>query len=155
MRVLVLLSTALASLTGTVLAKPEHIRGVSSPVYHLYLQAYPEDKSIPVLGPEASAESFNIAGTIQSANSSLYLGIGSDATSYKTLLFSNGSATDAWGLEGDTIITKQSSSWGRQLNFLVCQMDPSYWQLYLQTGSDMPTGRNCSNYQTIHLPCLC
>ncbi|GKT44923.1 uncharacterized protein ColSpa_05104 [Colletotrichum spaethianum] len=115
MRVLVLLSAALASLAGTVLGKPEQIRSVSSPVYHLYLQAYPKDKSIPVLGPEASAESFNIAGTIQSTNTSLYLGIKSDATSYKTLLFSNASSTDAWGLEGDTIITKQGSSWGRRM----------------------------------------
>ncbi|KAG7054725.1 hypothetical protein JMJ77_0007200 [Colletotrichum scovillei] len=151
----VLLATSLASLAGTVLAKPEKIRGVTDPVYHLYLQAYPKDKSIPVLGPEASAEFFNIAGTIQSANSSSYLNIGGDATSYKTLSLSNASGTSAWGLEGDTIITTQSSSWGRQLNFLVCQLDTSYWQLYLQTGSDVPTGRNCSNYQTIHLPCLC
>ncbi|KAK1633861.1 hypothetical protein CaCOL14_005922 [Colletotrichum acutatum] len=151
----VLLATSLASLAGIVLAKPEKIRGVTDPVYHLYLQAYPKDKSIPVLGPEASAEFFNIAGTIQSANSSSYLNIGGDATSYKTLQLSNASGTSAWGLEGDTIITTQSSSWGRQLNFLVCQLDTSYWQLYLQTGSDVPTGRNCSNYQTIHLPCLC
>ncbi|KAF4785400.1 hypothetical protein HER10_EVM0006022 [Colletotrichum scovillei] len=151
----VLLATSLASLAGTVLAKPEKIRGVTDPVYHLYLQAYPKDKSIPVLGPEASAEFFNIAGTIQSANSSSYLNIGGDATSYKTLSLSNASGTSAWGLEGDTIITTQSSSWGRQLNFLVCQLDTSYWQLYLQTGSDVPIGRNCSNYQTIHLPCLC
>ncbi|KAI3535160.1 hypothetical protein CABS03_06027 [Colletotrichum abscissum] len=154
---LVLLATSLASLAGVVLAKPEKIRGVTDPVYHLYLQAYPKDKSIPVLGPEASAEFFNIAGTIQSANSSSYLNIGGDATSYKTLSLSNASGTSAWGLEGDTIITTQSSSWGRrtELNFLVCQLDTSYWQLYLQTGSDVPTGRNCSNYQTIHLPCLC
>ncbi|KXH65773.1 hypothetical protein CSAL01_09254 [Colletotrichum salicis] len=111
----VLLATSLASLAGIVLAKPEKIRGVTDPVYHLYLQAYPKDKSIPVLGPEASAEFFNIAGTIQSTNSSSYLNIGSDATSYKTLQLSNASGTSAWGLEGDTIITTQSSSWGRQL----------------------------------------
>ncbi|KAF9880751.1 hypothetical protein CkaCkLH20_01793 [Colletotrichum karsti] len=152
---LVLLSTLLASFTGAALAKPEKIRGVSDPVYHLYLQAYAKDKTIAVLGPEASAESFNIAGSIQSANSSSYLNIGSDATSYKTLRFGNASETKAWGLEGDTIITTQGSTWGRQLNFLVCQLDTGYWQLYLQTGSDAPSGRTCSNYQTIHLPCLC
>ncbi|KAK1491810.1 hypothetical protein CABS01_12134 [Colletotrichum abscissum] len=112
---LVLLATSLASLAGVVLAKPEKIRGVTDPVYHLYLQAYPKDKSIPVLGPEASAEFFNIAGTIQSANSSSYLNIGGDATSYKTLSLSNASGTSAWGLEGDTIITTQSSSWGRRM----------------------------------------
>ncbi|KXH38373.1 hypothetical protein CNYM01_09394 [Colletotrichum nymphaeae SA-01] len=111
----VLLASSLASLAGTVLAKPEKIRGVTDPVYHLYLQAYPKDKSIPVLGPEASAEFFNIAGTIQSANSSSYLNIGGDATSYKILSLSNASGTSAWGLEGDTIITTQSSSWGRRM----------------------------------------
>ncbi|KAK1978484.1 hypothetical protein LZ30DRAFT_212382 [Colletotrichum cereale] len=155
MRLLVLLSATLASLAGIALAKPELIRSVSSPIYHLYLQSYPKDTSILVLGPEASAEYFKIAGSIQSANSSLYLGIKSDTTSYKSLLLGKDSV-DAWGLEGDTIMTRQGSSWGRQLNFLACELeDTSYWQLYLQTGSDMPAGRNCSNYQTIHLPCLC
>lgn len=42
-----------------------------------------------------------------------------------------------------------------ELNFLACQLDASYWQLYLQTGSDTPSSGTCSNYQTIHLPCLC
>ncbi|KAI8307753.1 hypothetical protein K4K59_010694 [Colletotrichum sp. SAR11_240] len=117
---LVLLSTLLASVTGVAVAKPEKIRGVSDPVYHLYLQAYPKDKTVPVLGPEASAESFNIAGSIQSANSSAYLNIGSDTTSYKSLKFSNASETTAWGLEGDTIITTQGSTWGRrELTFLL------------------------------------
>ncbi|KAI8283025.1 hypothetical protein K4K56_010842 [Colletotrichum sp. SAR 10_98] len=111
---LVLLSTLLASVTGVAVAKPEKIRGVSDPVYHLYLQTYPKDKTVPVLGPEASAESFNIAGSIQSANSSSYLNIGSDTTSYKSLEFSNASETTAWGLEGDTIITTQGSTWGRR-----------------------------------------
>ncbi|KAF4832066.1 hypothetical protein CGCTS75_v004963 [Colletotrichum tropicale] len=132
---LVLLSTLLASVTSVAVAKPEKIRGVSDPVYHLYLQAYPKDKT--------------------SANSSSYLNIGSDTTSYKSLKFSNASETTAWGLEGDTIITTQGSTWGRQLNFLVCELEQGYWQVYLQTGSDTPSGKTCSNYQTIHLPCLC
>ncbi|KAF6839433.1 hypothetical protein CPLU01_01853 [Colletotrichum plurivorum] len=151
---LVLLSALLAPL---VLAKPEKIRGVRDPIYHLYLQAHPDDPTIAVLGPEASAESFDIAGTIRSANSSSYLNVGGDATSYKTLTFGDASETDAWGLEGDTIITTRESSWGRraELNFLVCQLDASYWQVFLQTGSDAPSGKTCSNYQTIHLPCLC
>lgn len=42
-----------------------------------------------------------------------------------------------------------------ELNFLACQLDANYWQLYLQTGSDTPSSGTCSNYQTIHLPCLC
>jgi hypothetical protein len=43
-----------------------------------------------------------------------------------------------------------------ELNFLVCPSASSgYYNLYLQTGSDTPSGETCSNYQTIHLPCLC
>ncbi|CAJ2511707.1 Uu.00g073320.m01.CDS01 [Anthostomella pinea] len=118
---------ASAALVGPVAvwAKAEQIRAVSDPIFHLYLQAYPEDPTIPVMGPEASSEYYTIAGTIQSTNSSAYLDIaGADTTSYKTLSFSNGSsaATSAWALEGDTIITSTSSDYGRQLNFLACQM---------------------------------
>lgn len=67
-----------------------------------------------VLGPEASSEYFNIDGSIQSTNTSMYLNIGDDSTSYKTLTFEESSSTTAWGLEGDTIITTQSSSYGRR-----------------------------------------
>jgi hypothetical protein len=43
-----------------------------------------------------------------------------------------------------------------ELNFLVCNNPASgYYDLFLQTGSDTPSGKTCSNYQTIHLPCLC
>jgi len=38
---------------------------------------------------------------------------------------------------------------------LVCKADGAYYDLYLQLGSDVPGGRTCSNYQTVHLPCLC
>ncbi|KAK8107559.1 uncharacterized protein PG998_009572 [Apiospora kogelbergensis] len=112
------------------------------------------------MGPESSSEYFNIDGTIRSTNTSRYLSInGDDATSYKTLTFANttagGSGTNVWALEGDTIITGKSSNWGRQLNFLVCKMDGNFWQVYLQTGSATPSGKTCSNYQSLHLPCLC
>ncbi|GAW27288.1 hypothetical protein SAMD00023353_10100150 [Rosellinia necatrix] len=124
---------------------------------------------MPVMGPEASSEYFNIGGgAIQSANSSAYLTVGSDGTSsYKTLRFSSspgaggggGTAPPGWALEGDTIITGTGSAWGRQLNFLVCRVagggGGDLWQVYLQTGSDVPAGRTCSNYQSLHLPCLC
>ncbi|KAI0505335.1 hypothetical protein F5B22DRAFT_528456 [Xylaria bambusicola] len=144
---------------AVVLAKPEQIRGVSSPIFHYYLQAYRQDPKIPVMGPEASSEYFNIAsGAIQSANSSAYLTVGQDSTSYKTLTLSAGTAAAAlgWALEGDTIITGTSSAWGRQLNFLVCKIGSGdYWQVYLQTGSEVPSGKTCSNYQSLHLPCLC
>ncbi|KAI1375992.1 hypothetical protein F4677DRAFT_445707 [Hypoxylon crocopeplum] len=144
-----------AAAVPIALAKPEQIRAVQSPIFHYYLQAYPQDPQIPVMGPEASSEYFNIAGTIQSTNSSLYLNIGGDSTSYKTLTFADAGSTDAWALEGDTIITSTGSSFGRQLNFLVCQLTGQYWQVYLQTGSDTPAGKTCSNYQSLHLPCLC
>jgi hypothetical protein len=43
-----------------------------------------------------------------------------------------------------------------ELNWLVCKSsDAGYYDLYLQLGSDVPSGKSCSNYQTIHLPCLC
>jgi hypothetical protein len=115
------------------------------------------------MGPEKSSEYFNIGGgAIQSANSSAYLTVGSDSTSYKTLKLSSNSSSSSgvvapgWALEGDTIITGTSSSWGRQLNFLACKLGTGdYWQVYLQTGSAVPAGTTCSNYQSLHLPCLC
>lgn len=43
-----------------------------------------------------------------------------------------------------------------ELNFLACRStEGGYYDLFLQTGSDVPSGKTCSNYQTIHLPCLC
>lgn len=43
-----------------------------------------------------------------------------------------------------------------ELNWLVCKATTgNNYDLYLQLGSDTPSGRSCSNYQTIHLPCLC
>lgn len=110
------------------------------------------------MGPEASSQYFNIgSGAIQSANSSAYLTVGSDSTSYKTLKLSPTAGTaPGWALEGDTISTGTSSAWGRQLNFLVCKLGGGdYWQVYLQTGSAVPAGKTCSNYQSLHLPCLC
>ncbi|KAF2741191.1 hypothetical protein EJ04DRAFT_571895 [Polyplosphaeria fusca] len=132
------------------------IRAVQSPVFHLYLQANSKNKTTPVLGPESSAEDFNIGTTIQSKQTSQYLNILTASTSYKPLTFSAAGDTTAWGLEGDTIITTTGSSYGRQLNFLACKSsDANYYDVYLQTGSDTPSGKSCSNYQTLHLPCLC
>ncbi|KAI0156368.1 hypothetical protein GGR57DRAFT_79268 [Xylariaceae sp. FL1272] len=167
----------LAGVATLVVAKPEQIRAVSSPIFHYYLQASPQNgmssvclvyspvctcpvlwpASIPVMGPESSSEYFTIdSGSIQSTNTSAYLAIGSDSTSYKTLTLSSTASAPGWALEGDTIITGTSSTWGRQLNFLVCQMGSAdYWRVYLQTGSDTPSGSSCSNYQSLHLPCLC
>lgn len=118
------LALLLAPLVGFAAAKPEQIRSDQDPVFHYYLQAYPEDKTIPALGPEASSETYNIDGSIQSTNTSMYLNIGNDTTSYKTLTFGNTSSTTAWGLEGDTIITTTSSSYGRRKRVPV---DRGFW----------------------------
>ena len=150
--VAVAVSCAVAAPTA---AKPEKIRGVSSPIYHLYLQSHPQNASLLVLGPEATGETFNIGASIQSTKSNLYINIENDSTSYKTLTLGKNPTTTAWGLEGDTIITTQKSSYGRQLNFVVCALSGGYYQPYLQTGSQTPAGKSCSNYLTLHLPCLC
>ncbi|KNG44928.1 hypothetical protein DDE82_007714 [Stemphylium lycopersici] len=140
----------------TAAATTGKIRGVRDPIYHLYLQANPKNTSTPVLGPETAADEFIIGGTIQSKKTSRYLNVATASASYKPLVWGEKGETTAWGLEGDTIITVQGSSYGRQLNFLACKAtDAGYYDLYLQTGSDTPSGRTCSNYQTIHLPCLC
>ncbi|EDU48231.1 predicted protein [Pyrenophora tritici-repentis Pt-1C-BFP] len=89
------------------------IRGVRDPIYHLYLQASSKNASTPVLGPESAADTFTIGGTIQSAKTSKYLNIGTASTSYKPLVWGATAQTTAWGLEGDTIITVQGSSYGR------------------------------------------
>jgi hypothetical protein len=166
------LVTALAVL-GLALAKPEQIRSDQDPVFHLYLQKYPKNSvslgnsspricgtdteadTLVVLGPQSTSEYFNINGSIQSTNSSLYLNIGADSTSYKTLTFDKTASTTVWGLEGDTIITTKASSYGRQLNFVACKLDGGFWQMYFQTGSAVPSGKQCSNFQSLHLPCLC
>jgi len=70
--------------------------------------------SIPVLGPETAADEFTIGGTIQSKKTSQYLNIATASTSYKPLVWGVTGETTAWGLEGDTIITVQSSSYGRR-----------------------------------------
>ncbi|EUC38939.1 hypothetical protein COCCADRAFT_21688 [Bipolaris zeicola 26-R-13] len=141
---------------ATAAATVGKIRGVRDPIYHLYLQASPKNSSKPVLGPESAAEEFTIGGTIQSKKTNQFLNIATASTSYKPLVWGAKGDTTAWGLEGDTIITTQGSSYGRQLNFLVCNSaDAGYYDLFLQTGSDAPSGKTCSNYQTIHLPCLC
>jgi hypothetical protein len=95
--------------------KPYQLRGVQSPIFHLYLQSLPTAKGTPVMGPEASGEYFNIGSTIQSVNSSLFLNIGpSSGKSYLQLSLDKTANTTAWGLEGDTVITTASSSYGRR-----------------------------------------
>lgn len=70
--------------------------------------------SIAVVGPESSSEYFDLNGTIESVNTTRFLNIGSESTSYKSLTFGNSSSTTAWTLEGDTIVTSTGSTWGRR-----------------------------------------
>ena len=129
----------------------------------------------PVLGPESSSGWFTVGNTIQDTNSTLFLNVDlSPTTSYKPLTLDETAATTTWSLSGDTIITD-----GQQ-NFVVCPISGSeLWNFYLQTGqrkilnsrmflfwsvltclcivilgSEMPTS-SCTNWITIHLPCLC
>jgi len=141
-------STTAASSTPT----GYQIRTVSDPIYHFYLQSL---SGLPVLGPEASGGYFNISGSIRLNSSPYqYLNIVNSTTSYKTLTFDSAPTFTNWALEGDTIITSSSSAYGRQLNFLACPVSTSgYYQLFLQTGSDVPSS-SCIT-QGIHLPCLC
>ncbi|KAG8911110.1 hypothetical protein FRC00_007058 [Tulasnella sp. 408] len=114
------------------------IRTVQDPVYHLYLQ---NDGGTAVIGPEASSGHFTINGSIKLNGANLYLNIASGTTSYRALTFDSTASFTGWALEGDTIITSQSSQYGRQLNFLACQTSVSgEWQLYLQLGNDQPSG---------------
>ncbi|PVH85449.1 hypothetical protein DL98DRAFT_583546 [Cadophora sp. DSE1049] len=101
--------------------KPYQLRGVQSPIFHLYLQTLPSSKSttspIPVMGPESSSEYFTIGSTIQGVNSSLYLNIGEKVggKSFLPLSFGKTANTTAWGLEGDTVITVTGSTYGRRM----------------------------------------
>ncbi|KAG8763723.1 hypothetical protein FRC12_008432 [Ceratobasidium sp. 428] len=142
-------TTLAAAATGT------QIRSVQDPIYHLYLQ---NSGGVPVLASEATSARFVISGSIALVSSSptQYLNIQSATTSYKPLTFNSTATTTGWGLEGDTIITTNSSPWGRQLNFLACATSTKgAYKVYLQTGSDVPSGQTCTNYVSLHLPCLC
>ncbi|KAG8954284.1 hypothetical protein FRC04_000509 [Tulasnella sp. 424] len=105
-----------------------------------------------VIGPESSGGLFTINGSIKLNGPNLYLNIANSTTSYHALTFDSTATFTGWALEGDTIITAQSSQYGRQLNFLACPTSKtSEWQLYLQLGSDTPSS-SCANYVSIHLP---
>jgi len=113
---LLTLAAALPTVTVQDAAlKPYQLRGVQSPIFHLYLQSLPSAKGTPVMGPETTSEYFTIGSTIQSLNSSLFLNIGpGTGQSYLPLSLDTVSNTTAWGLEGDTVITTTASSYGRR-----------------------------------------
>ncbi|TFK25735.1 hypothetical protein FA15DRAFT_337107 [Coprinopsis marcescibilis] len=128
------------------------IRGVTSPVYHLYLQ---NNGGVPRLGPVAGAGRFTINGTIalnEPGGGRLYLNADDTGTNYKALSFGTTATTNNWGLEGDAIIIRTP----RQLNYWVCSTsDRNYYDVFLQgQGNQGPSGRSC-NSVTMHLPCLC
>ncbi|KAF8585978.1 carbohydrate-binding module family 1 protein [Ramaria rubella] len=126
------------------------IRTDQDPAYHLYLQ---DIGGTPVLGPEASSGYFTIGSTISlNVNgTTLFLNVDEGATTdYKPLTLDATATTTTWGLSGDTII------YGSLQNFIVCPITSSTnYNLYLSgTNNDMPA-TTCTNYLTIHLPCLC
>ncbi|KAJ8696894.1 hypothetical protein PTI98_006718 [Pleurotus ostreatus] len=128
------------------------IRTVENPVFHFYLQ---NKGGAPMLGPESSSGRFTIGTTISlngADGSKLYLNVDQSSTaSYKALTLGTTATTTDWALEGDTIITTAP----RLLNFLACaSSDPTFYDVYLQTGNDLPAGKTCSSV-TMHLPCLC
>ncbi|KAJ3570368.1 hypothetical protein NP233_g4451 [Leucocoprinus birnbaumii] len=145
-------STSSATTTSSgAAATGSQIRAVTNPVFHFYLQ---NNGGKPQLGPEASSGYFTISGSIalNGGSSKLYLNVNNTVTtSYKPLTLGTTASTTNWGLEGDTIIITNP----RQLNFIACATsNPSYYDVYLQTGNDTPSGASCT-LQTLHLPCLC
>lgn len=150
-------STASATSTGPAApaASGVQIRGVQDPVFHLYLQ---NANGTAVLGPEASSGRFTIGGSIalNGGPAPLYLNVGSESTSYRSLSFGAAPSFAGWGLEGDTIITTTSSTYGRQLNFVACPAAGASgtFKVFLQLGSDVPSA-GCANFVSLHLPCLC
>ncbi|EJD05944.1 uncharacterized protein FOMMEDRAFT_77495 [Fomitiporia mediterranea MF3/22] len=137
------------STSSAAAAAGSQIRTDQDPVYHFYIQSTPVDGA-PVLGPESSSGWFNIGSTVQDTNSSLFLNVDMSATtSYKPLTLDDTATTTTWSMSGDTIIAS-----GQQ-NFVVCPSDnSSLLNFFLQTGNDMPSS-TCTDWITIHLPCLC
>ena len=73
----------------------------------------------------------------------------SATTSWKPLTLDTTAKTTTWGMSGDTIIDSNTQ------NFVVCPIaGSSNFNFYLQTGNDMPSSA-CTDWITIHLPCLC
>lgn len=143
-------ATATSTSTGAT-PTGSQIRTDQDPVYHLYLQAI---GGAPMLGPESSSGYFTIGSTVALNNfngTELYLNVNTTvSTSYKPLTLGSTATTTNWSLSGDTIVS------GGQQNFLVCPiLGSSNWNLYLQLGNDVPAGESCTDYITIHLPCLC
>lgn len=107
----------------------------------------------PVLGPESGAGLFTIGSTVQ-LNSAigppLFLNVNMTATtSWKPLTLDATATTTTWTMSGDTIVD------GNTQNFAVCPISGSTnYNLFLQTGNDMPSDA-CTDWITIHLPCLC
>ncbi|KAG8901420.1 hypothetical protein FRC00_007262 [Tulasnella sp. 408] len=80
----------------------------------------------------------------------VYNNANAPTSSYKDLKWENGVlVSDYWTSWGVT----STSPWGAHDWFLACQSsDPNYWPLYLQTGSDVPSGQNCTLTQLSQSP---
>jgi len=108
----------------------------------------------PILGPEASSGYFTIGSTVQlnsaTGGAPLFLNVNTTGTNdWKSLSLDATATTETWTLSGDTLVAS-----GQQ-NFVVCPISGSAnFDLYLQTGTAMPSTA-CTNWITIHLPCLC
>ncbi|KAF8311945.1 hypothetical protein DL93DRAFT_2082582 [Clavulina sp. PMI_390] len=149
--------TAATTTTTSSGASPSgtQIRADQDPVYHFYLQ---NDAGTAVLGPEDSGAYFvfNSDGSLSISGSGLYLNLANTTSSYPQLTMGSTATFFGWGLEGDTIITTTTSAFGRQLNFLACTTsDTTRYSVYLELGTGAPVGATCSQYISLHLPCLC
>lgn len=147
-------SLALAAPSATSSAATpagSQIRTDQDPVYHLYLQ---DVDGQPILGPEASSGYFTITNTVQlnsaTGGQPLFFNVNmTETTSYKSVSLDSTATTTDWTMSGDTIVA------GGQQNFLVCPISGSAnFDLFLQTGDDVPSSA-CTDWITIHLPCLC
>lgn len=129
---------SLASAAPTV-AAGEKLRGVTDPIFHLYLQVGEGtfsssclgrndyfascikslileniDGTSAVVAAEATAGEFTISESVQETTSSKYLNIQEADTSFKPLAFGAKENFSGWGLEGDTLITTEASEYGRR-----------------------------------------
>lgn len=74
-----------------------------------------------------------------------YLNIGTSSHSYKPLTWAfDDQETTSWvASAGSTISTAATSPYGAVSQFLACEQSGK-WTLYLQTGTDVPSGLTCT-----------
>ncbi|KAG8937848.1 hypothetical protein FRC00_013454, partial [Tulasnella sp. 408] len=79
-----------------------------------------------------------------------WLNIGTSAYSYKPLTWAyDDKKTTNWiASAGSTISTAATSSYGATSKFLACE-ESGKWTLYLQTGTDVPSGLACTTTELL------